>query len=242
MAVGFLVLLLQIMMVNVVLSGDNAVVIALAARNLPTGQRKAAILWGSGGAIVLRVALTALAVALLRIPFLQFAGALWLIWIAVKLLVEDDTAEANAQQGRSDLWGAVKTILVADVVMSLDNTLAIAGVAKGNWILLIVGLALSIPLIVFGSTVIMRVIDRFPVIVYVGAGLIAYTAGEMIDGDRALQPYLADLLRESVIIPAILTAGVIGYGAWMNHVKGRSVHDALVADEHVAERLENVVD
>ena len=242
MAVGFLVLLLQVMMVNVVLSGDNAVVIALAARNLPTDQRKVAILWGSGGAIVLRVALTALAVALLRIPFLQFAGALWLVWIAVKLLVEDDSAEATAQHGRSDLWGAVKTILVADVVMSLDNTLAIAGVAKGNWVLLIVGLALSIPLIVFGSTLIMRVIDRFPIIVYVGAGLIAFTAGEMIDGDRALQPYLADLWRESVIIPAILTAGVIGYGGWVNHVKGRSAHDVLIADERVAERLEDTVD
>ena len=131
LSASFLTALLQIMLVNIVLSGDNAVVIALAARNLPPQHQNKAILWGSGGAIVLRVLLTIVAVQLLKIPFLQFLGGLLLIWIAVQLLVEKD-GEEGAHQAHSDLRGAVKTILMADVVMSLDNTLAIAGVAKGN--------------------------------------------------------------------------------------------------------------
>lgn len=131
LSASFLTALLQIMLVNIVLSGDNAVVIALAARNLPPQHQKRAILWGSGGAIILRVLLTIVAVQLLKIPFLQFLGGLLLIWIAVQLLVEKD-GEEGAHQAHNDLRGAVKTILMADVVMSLDNTLAIAGVAKGN--------------------------------------------------------------------------------------------------------------
>jgi YjbE family integral membrane protein len=173
---AFFTALLQIMLVNVVLSGDNAVVIALAARNLPAHLRKQAIVWGSAGAIVLRVLLTIVAVQLLKIPYLQALGGLLLVWIAVELLVAGDETDA-AHHAQSSLAGAVKTILVADVVMSLDNTLAIAGVAKGDWTLLIVGLGLSIPLIVVGSTVIMKIMDRFPVVVYAGAALIAWTGG-----------------------------------------------------------------
>lgn len=238
---GFFVALMQIMMVNIVLSGDNAVVIALAARNLPAKQQKHAVLWGCGGAIVLRVLLTVVAVALLQIPFLQFCGALLLVWIAVKLLVEDDEKEGE-HHAHDSMFGAIKTILVADIVMSLDNTLAIAGVAKGNWTLLIVGLVLSIPLIVFGSTVIMKLIDRFPLIVYVGAGLIAYTAGEMIDSDQAMQPYLPEVFHGTVYLAVLLTIGVISYGWWHNNRRGRSAHDVLVADEHAVERLEDKID
>lgn len=241
MSMEFLAALAQIMMVNIVLSGDNAVVIALAARNLPPQHRKLAILWGSGGAIVLRIMLTVIAVYLLQIPFLQAIGALLLVWIALQLLTEEDEGEGEGH-AHSSLLGAVKTILVADVVMSLDNTLAIAGVAKGNWTLLITGLALSIPLIVFGSTVIMRLMDRFPVIVYIGAGLIAWTAGEMIDGDRAIQPHLPDALGHGPLLSIILTAAVIGYGWWFNQKKGRSARDVLVADEHAAMRLEDKID
>ncbi len=241
MPMDFLVALLQIMMVNIVLSGDNAVVIALAARNLPARQQKHAVLWGCGGAIILRVALTVVAVALLKIPFLQFCGALLLVWIAVKLLIEDDEQEAH-HHAHDNLFGAVKTILIADIVMSLDNTLAIAGVAKGNWPLLIAGLVLSIPLIVFGSTVIMKLIDRFPVIVYVGAGLIAYTAGEMIDSDQAVQPYLPGVFHGTIYLAVLLSLGVISYGWWYNNNKGRSAQAVLVADEHAAERLEDKLD
>ena len=241
MPTEFLVALLQIMMVNIVLSGDNAVVIALAARNLPAKQQKLAVLWGCGGAIVLRVLLTVIAVALLRIPFLQFCGALLLIWIAVKLLIEDDE-HADQHHAHDNILGAIKTILVADIVMSLDNTLAIAGVAKGDWTLLIVGLVLSSPLIVFGSTVIMKLIDRFPIIVYGGAGLIAYTAGEMIDSDQAVQPFLPGIFHGTVYLAVLLSLGVISYGWWYNNNKGRTAKDVLVADEHAGERLEDAID
>jgi len=240
MGMEFLVALMQIMMVNIILSGDNAVVIALAARNLPIKQQKQAILWGSGGAIILRVLLTVAAVALLKIPFLQFLGALLLIWIAVKLLIEEDENEGH-QEAQGNLLGAVKTILIADVVMSLDNTLAIAGVAKGDWPLLITGLVLSIPLIVFGSTIIMKMIERFPIIVYLGAGLIAYTSGEMIDSDAAVQPFLPHIFHGTPYLGILLTAGVISYGWWFNLMKGRTAQDVLTADEHAAGRIEDMV-
>ena len=241
MDMDFIVALMQIMMVNIVLSGDNAVVIALAARNLPARQQKLAVLWGCGGPIVLRIVLTVVAVALLKIPFLQFFGALLLVWIAIKLLIEDDEGGAH-HHAHDSMFGAVKTILIADVVMSLDNTLAVAGVAKGDWSLLIAGLVLSIPLIVFGSTVIMKAIDRFPIIVYIGAGLIAYTAGEMIDSDQAIQPYLPSIFHGTVYLAIALTAGVIGFGWWYNTAKGRNAKDVLVADEHAVERLEDAID
>jgi len=229
------------MLVNIVLSGDNAVVIALAARNLPPQQRNLAILWGSGGAVVLRVLLTIVAVQLLKIDFLQFLGGLLLVWIALQLLVEGDEEQAP-QKAHEGLAAAVKTILVADVVMSLDNTLAIAAVAKGNWTLLVLGLALSVPLIVLGSTVIMRVMDRFPVVVYAGAGLIAWTAGEMVLSDGAIQPYLPLVLQHSLLLPAVLTVGVLGYGRWSNWRQGRSAQDVLQADVNAAQRLEDRID
>jgi YjbE family integral membrane protein len=237
----FMTALLQIMLVNIVLSGDNAVVIALAARNLPPKHQKTAILWGSGGAIVLRILLTIVAVQLLKLPFLQFLGGLLLIWIAIQLLVESDEPE-GAHAANDSLSGAVKTILIADVVMSLDNTLAIAGVAKGNWTLLIVGLALSIPLIVVGSTLIMKIMDRFPVVVYIGAGLIAWTSGEMIDSDPAIQPYLPGIFHDTLLLPLLLTALVIGYGWWSNYRAGRSAHDVLEADIHAAQRIKDGIE
>jgi YjbE family integral membrane protein len=240
-SVSFLTALMQIMLVNIVLSGDNAVVIALAARNLPPQHQKKAIMFGSGGAIVLRVLLTIVAVQLLQIPFLQFLGGLLLVWIALQLLVEEDEPDGDSKS-HSDLMGAVKTILIADVVMSLDNTLAIAGVAKGNWTLLITGLALSIPLIVVGSTVIMKMMDRFPVIVYIGAGLIAWTSGEMIDSDKAIQPWLPALFHDTLYLPILLTVGVIGYGWWSNYRAGRTPHDVLEADKHAAEHIEEKID
>jgi YjbE family integral membrane protein len=238
--VSFFSALAQIMLVNIVLSGDNAVVIALAARNLPPQHQRRAIVWGSGGAIVLRVLLTVIAVQLLKIPFLQCLGGLLLVWIALQLLLEDDGEEGD-HQAHAGLMGAVKTILIADVVMSLDNTLAIAGVAKGNWTLLIVGLALSVPLIVLGSTVIMKTMDRFPIVVYVGAALIAWTAGEMIDSDQAIQPYLPQLLQDTVYLPLLLTLGVVGWGWYSNVRKQRTARDVLLADEHAARRLEDSI-
>jgi len=242
MNMDFWITLAQIMMVNIVLSGDNAVVIAMAARGLPENQQKAAILWGSGGAVVLRVILTLVAVALLKVPFLQFVGGLMLIWIAYQLLVEEDEPVGEDPNGKNGLMAAVKTILIADVVMSLDNTLAIAGVAKGNYTLLGLGLALSIPLVVFGSTIIMKAMDRFPVLVYIGAGLIAYTAGEMIEGDKALHSHMPHVFQGTPYLAIIITAAVVGAGLLLNLRAGRSAHDVLVADEHAAERMSNKLD
>jgi YjbE family integral membrane protein len=237
----FLAALLQVMLVNIVLSGDNAVVIALAARNLAPRHRKLAIAWGSVGAIVLRVLLTIAAVELLKVPFLQFIGALLLIWIAFKLLIEDDAGDAE-HHAHGDLFGAIRTILIADVVMSLDNTLAIAGVAKGDATLLIIGLVLSIPLIVLGSTLIMKIMDRFPIVVYIGAGLIAWTAGEMIDSDKAVQPYLPGIFHDTYWLPLGITVVVIGYCWWHNRRAGRSSRDVMAADIRAAERIEDKID
>lgn len=235
---AFMTALAEIMLVNIVLSGDNAVVIALAARNLPPKHQKMAIMWGSGGAIVLRVLLTIVAVELLKIPYLQAIGGVLLVWIAVQLLVEKDEEEGD-HKAHDSLGSAVKTILIADVVMSLDNTLAIAGVAKGNWTLLITGLVLSIPLIVMGSTVIMKIMDRFPIVVYIGAALIAWTAGEMIDSDKAMEPILPHALHGTVYLALFLTILVLCYGWWSNKRAGRTAHDVLEADKRAAQRIED---
>jgi YjbE family integral membrane protein len=237
----FLAALLQVVLVNIVLSGDNAVVIALAARDLAPRHRKLAILWGSLGAVILRVALTIVAVQMLRIPYLQFVGALLLVWIAVKLLVEKDGPD-EAQHANRNVFGAIRTILIADVVMSLDNTLAIAGVAKGDEMLLIIGLVLSVPLIVWGSTLIMKIMDRFPVVVYLGAGLIAWTAGEMMDFDTAMQPYLPSLLQKSFWLPLGITIVVLAYGWWRNQRAGRKPRDVLAADVRAAQRIDDKID
>lgn len=214
----FMVALFEIMMVNIVLSGDNAVVIAMASRCLPPKQQKMAILWGSAGAIGLRVILTVVAVALLQIPYLQFAGGLLLVWIGAKLLIEDghdDNIEASGS-----FIGAVKTIIIADLVMSLDNTLAIAAVANGNYLLLAVGLALSIPLIIFGSRLVMLIMDKFPIVTYAGAALIAWTAGEMMVRDQRLGVEIVRFMPEW-LLPALITAGVLAVGVWYKRSRGK---------------------
>ncbi|SDH75664.1 TerC family protein [Propionivibrio dicarboxylicus] len=209
--------LIQIMVVNIVLSGDNAVVIALAARNLAPGRRQLAILWGCGGAMVLRILMTLLAVQIMKIPLLQLAGASLLVWISIKLLIEKPE-EPNQQSTYDNIIGAARTIVIADILMSLDNTLAIAAVANGNQLLVVAGLAISIPLIVFGSTIIMRMMDRFPIIIYIGAGLIAWTAGAMIGNDAVLRPYLPTLFVDSPFVSILITTLVISVGWWHNKV------------------------
>lgn len=215
----FIVALFGIMMVNIVLSGDNAVVIAMASRSLPAKQQKMAILWGSAGAIGLRVILTVVAVALLKIPYLQFAGGILLVWIAAKLLLEEQHDE-NIEASKS-FWGAIKTIIIADLVMSLDNTLAIAAVANGNYVLLAIGLALSIPLIIFGSRILMALMEKFPIIVYAGAGLIAWTAGEMMVDDHRLGVFITQLMPEW-LLPALITAGVLGVGVYVKRQRAKA--------------------
>jgi YjbE family integral membrane protein len=202
-----LLALVSIMTVNLLLSGDNALIIALASRRLPPAQQHAAMLWGSAGAIVLRVILTIVAVLLLRVPYLQLAGGLLLQWVAVKLV----TAEPARRQvnAASDLWFAVKTILMADLVMSLDNVIAIAAVARGNIMLLVVGLGLSIPVIVWGSKLVAQLMSRWPVVVVAGAAFLGWTAGDMAVADVTLQPFIQNQPWLSWAVPAIFAAAVV---------------------------------
>src|SRR3954468_20864986 len=185
---AFWIGLLKIIGVNVILSGDNAVVIALAARSLPAKQQKQAVLWGAGAAVVLRIVLTIFAVALLTLPWLKIIGSLLLFWIGIKLLVPED--DEDNIQASDQLLAAIKTILVADLVMSLDNVIAVAAAAGGSYALLILGLAISIPLVIFGATLLIKLMERFPVIITIGAGLIGWVAGEMLVADMALRPWL----------------------------------------------------
>jgi YjbE family integral membrane protein len=183
--------LLKIIGVNIILSGDNAVVIALAARSLPPAQQKQAVFWGAGAAIVLRIILTLFAVALLTLPWLKLVGSLLLFWIGVKLLIPeegDDDIRASEH-----LITAIKTILIADLVMSLDNVIAVAAAAGGSVVLLILGLAISIPLVIFGATLLIKLMDRYPVIITAGAGLIGWVAGDMLVADVALKGWFTSL-------------------------------------------------
>jgi len=180
----FWVTLGQIIMINILLSGDNAVVIALASRSLPPAQQKKAILFGSFGAIILRIVITFFAVALLTLPFLKLIGGLLLLWIGIKMLVPQE--EEGGLEGHSNLTAAIRTIIVADFVMSLDNVLGVAAAAKGSTILLVLGLAISIPLIIYGSTLVLKLMQRFPAIITVGAGLLGWVAGEMMVTDPAI--------------------------------------------------------
>ncbi len=192
--------LLTIIWVNVILSGDNAVVIALAARSLPKRQQGKAVFWGAGAAVVLRIVLTIGAVELLKLPFLKIIGGLLLLWIAVKLLLpEEDDADIESS---TNLLQAVKTILIADLVMSLDNVLAVAAVAKGSILLLVLGLGLSIPLVIFGATLLMKLMVRYPIIITVGAALLGWVAGEMLITDPIVAPWLADLSWLKIRLPA----------------------------------------
>ncbi len=188
---AFWIGLLKIIGVNIVLSGDNAVVIALAARSLPAKQQKQAVLWGSAAAIVMRVVLTLFAIALLQLPWLKLVGSLLLFWIGIKLLIPEEDDEDI--QASDQLLAAIKTILIADLVMSLDNVIAVAAAAGGSLTLLILGLAISIPLVIFGATLLLKLMERFPVIITIGAGLIGWVAGEMLVADHALEPWLSAL-------------------------------------------------
>jgi len=188
--VTFWVGLMKIIWINIILSGDNAVVIALAARSLPPHQQKKAIVFGSGAAVVLRIVLTVVAAHLLQLSFLQVVGGLLLLWIGVQLLSEEEEEEGDAKTS-GGLLAAVRTILLADLVMSLDNVIAVAAAAKGNDLLLLLGLAISIPLVIFGSTLMIKLMDRFPIIVTLGAALIGWVGGETIVSDVALKSVAA---------------------------------------------------
>ncbi|CAN7441509.1 TerC family protein [Paenibacillus sp. LjRoot153] len=221
-----LLLFLQIMLINIVLSGDNAVVIALASKNLPLEQRKLAIWWGAFGAIALRLILTLVAVSLLSIPFIQAGGSILLLWIAIKLLTDED-GHSNVKEA-STLGKAIWTIIVADFVMSLDNVLAIAAKGNGNNTVIILGIGLSIPIIIWGSTLVMNLLQKYPILVFIGAGILGYTAGEMFVKDEKMIDWLLhdyEFLHIWIPIMAtivVIAAGVIAKGVRMFQFKTRN--------------------
>lgn len=218
----------KIIVIDVLLSGDNAVVIALACRNLPPEQRKKGVLFGVVGAIGLRIVLTFFAVSLLNLPFLKVIGAFLLLWIGVKLLLPEEEHEASNIKANTHLFGAVKTIIVADFVMSLDNVLGVAAAAHGNAMLLVFGLLVSIPLIAWSSQLVLKLIDHFAFIVYAGGALLGYVAGEMLLSDANVAPILEDMPHIlHWVFPAFCAALVVVLGIWL---AARKVAVAKVID------------
>ena len=203
--------LVKIVWINIILSGDNAVVIALAARSLPPHQQKQAVFWGSGAAVVLRIVLTVVAAKLLELSFLQIIGGCLLLWIGYQLLGSDEN-DAGEAKTYGSLMAAVRTILLADLVMSLDNVIAVAAAAHGSILLLVLGLAVSIPLVIFGSTLMIKLMERFPVIVLLGAALIGWVGGETIANDTALHGYAMAHPSLHYIAAALGAALVVGAG------------------------------
>lgn len=209
-----------IMLANIVLSGDNAVVIAMAARSLKPEQQGKAIFWGSAAAIVMRITLTIVAIQLLTLPYLKLVGAILLVYIGVTLLMHDDSGEGETKEIGS-MAAAIRTILVADLVMSLDNVLAVAAAAKGNLPLLIMGLVVSIPLIIFGSTLLLKVMDRFPIIITIGAALLGFLAGEMLLTDPAVVGWFGKMSEQALVIAGVTGALlVVALGKWLGARSG----------------------
>ena len=206
--------LVKIIWINIILSGDNAVVIALAARSLPPEQQKKAIMFGSGAAVVLRIVLTVVAAKLLELSFLQIVGGCLLLWIGLQLLTSHEDEE-GASKGTGSMMAAIRTILIADLVMSLDNVIAVAAAAGGNMLLLILGLAISIPLVIFGSTLMIKLMERFPIIVILGAGLIGWVGGETIMNDKLLHDFVAANPALHYVAAAAGAALVVGVGLWV---------------------------
>ncbi len=206
--------LLKIIWINIILSGDNAVVIALAARSLPAKQQRQAVLFGSGAAVVLRIGLTVVAVKLLAMPYLQIVGGVLLLYIGVQLLSDQGEGEGE-EKTHGTLLAAMRTILIADLVMSLDNVIGVAAAAKGSMLLLVLGLAISIPMVVFGSTMMIRLMERFPVVVTLGAALIGWVGGETMANDTILATLMQDLPWLHQAGPVLGAALVLGLGRWL---------------------------
>jgi len=210
--------LLAIILIDLVLAGDNAIVIALAARSLPPQLQRRAIVWGTVGAIVVRSAMTVGVVWLLKIPGLMLVGGLGLLWIAYKLLADSDEGEQHGPVAGT-FWGAMKTIVVADALMGIDNVLGVAGAAHGSFDLVVVGLLVSVPIVVFGSTMVLRLVERFPVIIQAGAAVLAFTAAKMIAGEPLLDVVFDHSALARWALYALAVAGVLGAG-WLQSRRG----------------------
>ncbi|MDQ0246022.1 YjbE family integral membrane protein [Bacillus fengqiuensis] len=227
----FLSALLAIVVIDLVLAGDNAIVIGLAARNLPKDQQKKVIIWGSVGAILIRVAATMAVVWLLKIPGLLLVGGVLLVFIAYKLLVEEKGHDVKA--GNS-FWAAIKTIIIADALMGLDNVLAVAGAAHGNFLLVVLGLLISVPVVMWGSTLILKWVDRFPVIITIGSAVLAWTASKMIVGE----PFMHDFFANDFIkygFEALVVVAVVGAGKWKQAKMAQQGH----VEEEVLQKVQS---
>ena len=209
--------LLAIILIDLVLAGDNAIVIALAARNLPPEHQNKAIMWGTVGAIVVRSAMTVGVVWLLKIPGLMLVGGLGLLWIAYKLIA-DTSDDEHEGPSATTFWGAMKTIIVADALMGVDNVLGVAGAANGDFTLVVIGLLISIPIVVFGSKLVLRLVERFPVIIQLGAAVLAFTAAQMVINEKLLDPVFDGgetiNLIARIATYSVAIVGVLGLGWW----------------------------
>jgi YjbE family integral membrane protein len=209
--------LLAIILIDLVLAGDNAIVIALAARNLPPEHQNKAIMWGTVGAIVVRSAMTVGVVWLLKIPGLMLVGGLGLLWIAYKLIADTSDGEHEGPSATT-FWGAMKTIIVADALMGVDNVLGVAGAANGDFTLVVIGLLISIPIVVFGSKLVLRLVERFPVIIQLGAAVLAFTAAQMVINEKLLDPVFDGgetiNLIARIATYSVAVVGVLGMGWW----------------------------
>lgn len=225
--------LAAIIVIDLVLAGDNAIVIALAARGLPDHLRKRAIIWGTFGAIAVRTAMTLVVVWLLKIPGLLAVGGALLVWIAYKLLIDNDGEEAHEGAGSTTFWGAMKTIIVADALMGLDNVLAVAGAAHGSFLLVVLGLLISIPIVIWGSQLVLKLVERYPAIVYLGSGVLALTAVKMVTGEPLLKEYVEAYPNVVDLAYLLVVGGVLAGGFYANR---RALRERIAAHlvEHAA--------
>lgn len=230
----------QIILIDILLGGDNAVVIALACRNLPESQRRRGIFWGVFGAVGLRTVLTLFAVALLAVPYLKLVGSVLLFWIGIKLILPENDDGGHEIAGSMSLWGAVKTIIVADFVMSLDNVIAVAAAAKDEMMLIVFGLLISIPIIVWCSQLVLKLMERFPIVIVLGGALLGYIAGDMMTHDPALVDWLSvhaawvDEYHVAGILGALLVVGVATAIAGMANAKAQRRVEVISKDEPTA--------
>ncbi len=220
--------LASIILIDIVLAGDNAIVIALAARGLPTYLQRRAIVWGTVGAIAVRALLTVFVVWLLQIPGLMMVGGIGLLWIAYHLLAGSD-AQAGHSPTQTTFFGAMKTIVIADALMGVDNVLGVAGAAHGNFALVIIGLLVSVPIVVWGSTMVLRLVERFPAITYLGAAVLAFTAAQMIVSEPLLDALFDPHLVARVALYAAVIVGVLAAGWWATQRRVREVTSSSAA-------------
>ncbi len=230
LSMEFLYALLAIVVIDLVLAGDNAIVIALAARNLPPHLRTKAIVWGTVGAIVVRTAMTVVVVWLLKVPGLLLAGGAMLLWIAYKLLINPENGDEHKISSANNFWSAMRTIVIADAVMGLDNVLAVAGAAHGNFLLVVLGLLISIPIVIGGSQLILKYVQKYPAIVYIGAGVLVWTGVKMMTGEPLVKDYTAMAGGYIGLLYFLAMAGVLGAGFWANHGEARSRVEAHAID------------